>query len=263
MSAVTARSGWYEAGDTGTRRWWDGARWTPHRLTDAGPKVDLTAIEPLWLGYFLGSLMLVSSSSSFVLGAVLLITEHRLLDGEPTGGPASMPWIIFTVGCLPLAVAVYCFVGAIRMGLLRRVPAPTGAPDLRDGIRPLPEEQEGPGAGWYRVATGIQRWWTGERWSWYISSKYGPRPGFSGPRMYRIQMVLALVIVGLAILFGIVGIVFAVVYPAAAVLMIIAAILFGGLLLILGGVVLAMTWFRRHALILPAGPPDPQSRVEA
>lgn len=263
MSAVTARSGWYDAGDTGTCRWWDGTRWTPHRLTDAGPTVDRWAVDPPWMGYFYGCYLLVSSAVSAMLGVALLIVEHRLLDVEPTGFLVFAPWIFFILACLPLATSVFYFVGAINVGRIRRLPPPASAPMVRDVIRPLPGEQEGPGAGWYRVTGGIQRWWTGRRWSWYTASKYGPRPAYVGPRVYRIQVGFGLGIIGLGILSGITGLVLAVVYPAAAVLIVIGAIVVGGLLLITGGIYLAMTWFRRDALILPKRPPGPQSRVAA
>ncbi|WP_447911563.1 DUF2510 domain-containing protein [Microbacterium phyllosphaerae] len=235
---ATLSMGWYPVPGTTDVRWWDGVMWTPYRVRAGKPRPDWLAIEPPAMGVVLGVLFVV-------LGML------QLFAALVTQNPGN-----FVFPVLLLSVAVIWFVGAAYSSGVRKLPAPQSAPIVDPVVRPLPGEVEGPGAGWYPMTRQVSRWWTGSRWSWYIGTKFGPRPGHAGPRGYLTSMIVGWCVAGLAVAGLIVAVLGSVIeqglYSGAMIAIgIIVTLLFGGL----AAFALLLTRSRRNALLLPTTPP--------
>lgn len=228
---------WYPT-SAGPLRWWDGSKWTGLRVKDGKPGIDWSTTEQPVLAWVFGGVFLLLSLAQFSLAAL--------------GG--SFP----VNGILMLLVASLWFGIAAQASVIRRIPAPTGVdPVVIDAVRPLPGEQEGPGAGWYPVANRVTRWWTGTRWSQYTSTQYGLRATFHGASAFRRYLIMSWVIAGLGVLTAMVGIVWIVVAAGETFSVIIGVIvLVGGILFgVLGGALLLMSRIQRRLLLLPEQAP--------
>nr|WP_201470453.1 DUF2510 domain-containing protein [Microbacterium hydrocarbonoxydans] len=230
--------GWYQVGGSTDVRWWDGVMWTPYSIRAGKPRPDALAVEPPAMGLALGIV--------FVVLGLLQLTAA--LVSQSAGN--------FVYPVLLLAAAAVWFIAAGHSLAVRRIPAPQSAPIVDAVVQPLPGELEGPDAGWYPMTGQVSRWWTGTRWSWYLGTKFGARPGHAGPRGYLTSMILGWVVAALALI----GVFLAVVggvmgqSPVAPFLItfgIVIAVIMGGL----GAFVLLLTRSRRNALLLPATPP--------
>ena len=230
--------GWYPVADSSDIRWWDGAVWAPYRVRDGKPRPDLLAVEPPSMGFFLAAFFFV-------------IAMLQLSAALVTRNPGN-----FALPVLLLAAAVLWVLAASHSRAVRRMPAPQTAPYVDAEVHPLPGLVEGPDAGWHPVTSQVARWWTGARWTWYIGTKLGARPGHAGPRGYLVSMVLGWILAAIAAL----ALVFAVVGAVVAqspwtgfviVLGVIIALTFGGLAVF----VLLLTRSRRDAMLLPVTPP--------
>jgi len=227
---------WYDQGEG--LRWWDGSRWTGMRVKDGRPGVDwITAEKP--------AMVFVSSGVFFFAGAV-----HLAL--------AVMFPLYLVSGSLFIAVAVFWLVGGLHVRRLARTPAPTTPPVVEDILRPLPGEQEGPGAGWFPVSSTVGRWWSGTRWSSYTWTRFGIRPTFHGERSFRTLLGVAWGFVGLGALVVVAGIVVvAVAIEAMATGIGVILIVIGAVLLLLGVLLLALSPISRRTLVVPSTPPPP------
>ncbi|GGI37214.1 hypothetical protein GCM10010988_12830 [Cnuibacter physcomitrellae] len=232
--------GWYQPA-SGPVRWWDGQKWTGMRFRkDGRPGVDWANSEQPGAAWAFAIIFLGLAVFQFVLGT---LAQSVNFSGAGT-----------------MLLAILWLSIAITSSAVRRIPAPTGAPLVTDIVRPLPGEQEGPGAGWYQVASTTSRWWTGARWSQYVQSRFGVRPTFHGPRSYRVYVWLSWGMVVFGVLLLIVGIVLmslgagASDYGLTTVVGVVA--LLGGILFgVLGGVLLAFSPMQRRMLLVPAAPP--------
>lgn len=231
--------GWYPVPGSEDVRWWDGTGWAPYRIRDGRPKADPVAVEPAAMGFVLGILFIVMGGFQLI-GALVTDLSTFLLP----------PVLFVCSGAILL-------VGAIHTRGLRGKPSPTAAPVVDDSARPLPHEVEGPGAGWYPMTRQVTRWWTGTRWSWYIGSSFGARPGYAGPRGYRISLVMGWVLAGVAAVAVIGGIVMSVAFSSssASLVPVILGIVLGVIFGLLALFVLLLTKARRYSLILPTTPP--------
>lgn len=227
--------GWYLVPGTPRIRWWDGRRWTPFELVQGRSRPDPMAIEPPAMAFSLGALFFAVSAMQFV--------------GMSVGGGFAASGVVFAL------LGVLMMTGGARTFSLQKLAPPQTAPVFGDAVRPLPGDQEGPGAGWYPVAGQVSRWWTGARWSWYIAVRHGVRPGFAGPRGYLVQRVLGWVLVGIGVLSAAAGIALAFLPGALGVGMLVFGLVFGILMLALGVFVLITAHVRRFAFVLPPGPP--------
>ncbi len=284
---MNAAPGWYDAGTPGRLRWWDGAQWTEHERDMAPPAAAVTPAPPVQgaaTGPVMGWYQPASGPVRWWDGQKW--SGMRFRDGRPgidwaTSEQPAAAWAFafiflglalsqFVLGALAQTVVVsgvgtmlltiLWFAIAITSSAVRRIPAPTGDPLVSDIVRPLPGEQEGPGAGWYPVSAGASRWWTGARWSEYTQSRFGIRPTFHGPRSYRLYIWLCWGMVALGVLLLIAGIVLMWVGANASdyglttvigVVMLLGGILFG----VLGGLLLAFSSMQRRLLLIPKSPP--------
>lgn len=229
--------GWYPT-SAGPLRWWGGSQWTGLRVKDGKPGIDWSTTEQPVLAWVFGGVFLLLSAAQFSLAAL--------------GG--SFP----VNGILMLLVASLWFGIAAQTSVIRRVPAPIGVdPIVIDAVRPLPGEQEGPGAGWYPIANRTTRWWTGTRWSQYTGTQYGLRATFHGATAFRRYLIVCWVIAGIGVLAALVGIVLLVVAAGEVIGVVIGvAVLAGGVLFaVLGGVLLLLSRIQRRLLLLPEHPP--------
>lgn len=235
---ATPPMGWYPVPGTQDVRWWDGVIWAPYRVRDGRPRPDLLAVEPQSMGFFLGIFF-------FVLAML------QLSAAVITQSPGN-----FVLPVLLIAASVLWFVGAWYSRSVSRLPAPESQPFVDAAVQPLPDLVEGPDAGWYPMTSQVTRWWTGARWTWYIGTKHGARPGHAGPRGYLVSMIVGWIIAAIAAL----ALVFAVVGGIVAqspwtgfviVLGVILALIFG----VLAAFTLLITRSRRNAMLLPTAPP--------
>lgn len=234
QAASMAPMGWYPVVGTADVRWWDGAGWTPYRLRDGRPRPDAFAIEPQSNGLVLGFMFIV-------LGFTQLST--RTFSDQPF---FSFSPVLF------LGAGAIWLIGGWRMRQLTRHPAPSTVPVFDPSTRPLPDEVEGAGAGWFAVSGYNTRWWTGTRWSEYVGQKYGVRPTQNGERSYRVSVIIGWVFAVL----GAIGTVVGVVLIYAADRWVGTAIVVPGLIcFVVGGIVLPMTYIRRYTMILPPESP--------
>ncbi|MGW8482544.1 DUF2510 domain-containing protein [Microbacterium sp. NPDC055903] len=284
---MSAPAGWYDAGQPGRQRWWDGAQWTAHeRDAVAAPTVGATVQQPAAAEIAMGWYP-VPGTVDVRWWDGTTWTPYRVRDGrpkpdafaiEPAATGVVLGIVFYAVAALQLFSAVISgntsfyvtpllfvfagtvwLVGGIASKGLSRLPAPQGGPLMDAVVRPLPTDVEGPGAGWYPVSGQATRWWTGTRWSWYVGMKFGPRPGHFGPRSYLISMICGWIVAAVAvcgILIGALGIGLsaagdASVGAALGVIGIAFGVIFGLLALF----VLLLTRSRRYAFTLPSTPP--------
>ncbi|MFG6502324.1 DUF2510 domain-containing protein [Microbacterium sp. P05] len=236
---TTPAPGWY-ATPSGTVRWWDGKLWTNMRVKNGVPGVDATGTEQPGLAWTFGA---VFATLAVVQIAVALLGR-------------TFPYSAITM----LALSALWFSMAASTAAIRRVPAPSGSPLDLAVVRPLPGDQEGPGAGWYPVAPQASRWWTGVRWSSYVNTKLGMRPMFHGARTYRVLVVTSAVLAGAGVLVGTVG---GIVWATAAhpggdavaiaigVLTTVGGVLFAGV----GALLWVLTSRQGRVLLAPTNPP--------
>jgi hypothetical protein len=229
--------GWYPApGDV--LRWWDGSRWTGLRVKNGVPGSDWATAEQPAAAWAFGSIFLALAALQFLLGAMLSTVSPN--------------------GLLTLALAALWIAIAVQSQAVRRIPAPTGEAVVIDAVRPLPGEEEGPGAGWFPIAPRFSRWWTGTRWAQYTGTVHGVRPTFQGARAYRVLLIVSWILVGLGVLAVLAGIVLLVgaddssLWAAIGVVVLVGAVLF----VVLGFVMLLLTRYQRRLLLLPADPPQ-------
>ncbi|MDF2664327.1 MAG: hypothetical protein K0R81_177 [Microbacterium sp.] len=227
---------WYVQGEG--LRWWDGARWTGMRVKDGRPGVDwITADRPTPL--------FVSSALFFVAGAIYLF----LVGFNP---------FYLVMASLFLALSFFWLFGALHVRRVLRLPVPTTAPVVLDILRPLPGEQEGPGAGWFPVSSTVGRWWTGTRWSQYTWTRFGIRPTFHGARAFRTLLWIAGGVSGLGAVVVIAGIVVvALAIEAMATGIGVIMIVLGAILLLLGVLMFALSPISRRPLVIPSTPSAP------
>lgn len=231
--------GWYVT-PAGPARWWDGKKWTGLRTKNGTPGTDWANAEQASVAWTLAAVFLSLGGTQLVLGS---LSSGFSFVGIPT----------FLVAALWVAIA-------IQTTIVQRIPIPTTAPLTLDDFRPLPGEQEGPGAGWYPLSPTTSRWWTGTRWSQYTNAKVGIRPTFHGPRAMRTlrwTTLVILVLAAVAVIAGILLIVAGTRNPAEYMLPIIGwATLFGGVLFAaLGAAVYAITKYQMRLVLLPSDPP--------
>ena len=231
--------GWYPTGPD-QLRWWDGSHWTGLRVKNGKPGTDWATTEQPSLAWVFGSLFLVLAIAQFSLGA---LSSHLSVNGFPM-----------------LFLALLWFGIAAQTTAVRRIPQPVAAPVVIDVVRPLPGEQDGPGAGWYSVSPRATRWWTGSRWAQYVGTQYGIRPTFHGARAFRIYLVMSWAVLGIGVLALAVGVVILVNSSGDGYGFlggIIGGIVVGGgvLFAVLGGVLLIMSRMQRRLLLLPDLPP--------
>jgi hypothetical protein len=231
--------GWYPTAG-GPLRWWDGQRWTGLRVKNGVPGTDWATSEQPAMAWVFGGVFLALAGLQFAVGALGSIASPN--------------------GFLTMLLAGLWFAIAVQSGAVRRIPVPVEAPVVLEAVRPLPGEQEGPGAGWYPVAPRTTRWWSGARWGEYVGTAYGVRPTFHGARSLRILTVLCWVLLGLGVLTLLAGVLLLVLGAAAAsaswmaflgVFLLIAGIVVA----VLGAALLLMSRYQRRALVVPAGPP--------
>ncbi len=277
---MSAPAGWYDAGEPGRQRWWDGVQWSEH-VRDAAAAAPVAAApyaQSAPMGWYL-----VPGTADVRWWDGTVWTPYRIRDGKPKPDALAIepPSTGLVLGILFLAVALLQLVsaivsrnsgiyatpvlflvaggiwiaGSIHTSRVRALPAPRSAPIFDPSARPLPGEVEGPDAGWYPMSRQVTRWWTGAQWSWYIGMKFGPRPGHAGPRGYWVSMVLGWVLVGIAAL----GLIVCVIGALGAGYLtgfligigLVFAVVFGGLAVF----VLLLTRSRRNAMLLPLTPP--------
>lgn len=231
--------GWY-ATSVESARWWDGKKWTGMRTKNGKPGIDWSTTEQVSVTWVLGAVFAALGSVQFALGTIT-------------------PGVTFA-GIPMLIVAALWFGIGIQTSIVLRIPTPTSAPLMLDVFRPLPGEQEGPGAGWYPISATASRWWTGARWTQYTNSKFGIRPTFHGPQTKITLRWFSIGVFALAAIVAIIGIVLIVVgtndpsnYTASVIgwVMAIGGVAFAAL----GALVLAMSRYQTRLLFPPAEPP--------
>jgi len=232
--AQRAPMGWFPVVGTADVRWWDGSGWTPHRLRDGKPRPDAYATEP--------------ASTSVTLGIVFIVLAIVQLNNYRLSGQSflALTPVLFSI------TGIIWLIGGIRVSQLKKLAAPSTAPVFDPVTRPLPGEAEGPDAGWFPVSGQVTRWWTGTRWSEYISQKVGVRPTHSGARAYRLSMALAWVFAGLGVLGMLIGFTLMATMPAwaGAVILVPSVIV-----VIVGAILLPVVYSRRYTMILPPKAP--------
>lgn len=234
--SAAAPAGWYPTRE-GELRWWDGRIWTGSRVRDGRPGIDWAAIDQPGLAWAMGTIFFALAAMQAVSGIVF-------------GGVSIMP-------VLWVALSGLWFAMAIQTTRVRRLPAPTGAPDAPAIVRPLPGTAEGPHAGWYPVSRQASRWWTGTRWADYVLSRFGVRPTFHATQALKTLRTLATAVAVLAVLVLVGGIVTLVVAGGDATQTAIGWVMVGGALLFaaLSAAVLAMARAQTRLLLLPQDPP--------
>lgn len=232
--------GWYVT-PAGPARWWDGRKWTALRTKkDGSHGSDWAATEQPALAWAIGAVFAGLGAVQLSLG---LASPSASFGGFPT-----------------LLLAALWFGIAIQTSAVLRIPAPTTAPLMTDVFRPLPGEQEGPGAGWYPVSGTTTRWWTGARWSQYTHTKFGIRPTFHAPQARAALRRVGIGIFALAAVALAIGVFFIVVgandpadytSPVIGWVTAVGSVVFA----LLGVVVLAMTNYQTRLLFPPSEPP--------
>ncbi|MFJ2369248.1 DUF2510 domain-containing protein [Microbacterium sp. NPDC087665] len=237
--AAAPLPGWYVT-SAESARWWDGKKWTGSRTKNGTPGIDWSTTESVPMTFAMGTMFAALGCVQLVLGIL-------------------SPGVAF-VGAPTLLLAALWFSIGIQTSIVLRIPTPTSAPLMLEIFRPLPGEQEGPGAGWYPISATASRWWTGARWTQYTNSKFGIRPTFHGPQTKITLRRLAIGVFALAAIVAIIGIVFIIVgtnnpenYVASIIgwVMAIGGAAFAGL----GALVLAMTKHQTRLLFPPTEPP--------
>ncbi|MFB2583710.1 DUF2510 domain-containing protein [Herbiconiux liukaitaii] len=228
-------AGWYPT-PTGQLRWWDGAHWTGMRVKNGAPGIDWATTEQPAISFAFGGIWLALSGLQFAIGAV---TSYVSPNGIAT----------------LLLAALWIAIG-IQGARVRGIPTPGGEPTVIDAVRPLPGEQEAPGAGWYPIAPRVTRWWTGARWAEYVATATGIRPSFHGARSFRIYLVTVWSVLALGALGLLAGVLLLTLgspdpddYLAGA--LGIGLIVGGIILALLGVVLLAVSRLSRRVLIVP------------
>lgn len=235
---MRAAPGWYE-GPGSVARWWDGSQWTAMRLKRGIPGVDYWASsEKPVVAYVFAALYAVLATLQFALGAADTLR----------------PLII--AGVALLAVAFMFLAIGLRSGAIRRIPAPVGAPIAEASLRPFAGEVEAAGSGWYPVAAGVSRWWTGKRWSWYTYTPSGIRPTFHAVDVRRqwrwtVWSLLALGIVTVGAGVGIAVLISDSTMQSVGIIAAIAGVVVVGLALLVAG----LSSRQLRSLDLPADPP--------
>lgn len=232
--------GWYVT-PAGPARWWDGKKWTAMRTkSDGSHGTDWASTEQVGFAWALGAVFASLGAVQFVLGTLA-------------------PGVSFA-GIPMLLVAALWFGIAIQTTAVLRIPVPTSAPLMAEAFRPLPGEQEGPGAGWYPITGTTGRWWTGARWSQYTNSKFGIRPTFHAPQAQAALRWVGIGVFALAAIALIIGVFFIIVgandpsdYASSVIgwVTAVGAVVFAGL----GAVVFAMTRYQTRLLFPPSEPP--------
>lgn len=231
--------GWYPTRDS-ELRWWDGRKWTGMRVRNGRPGIDQFTTEQPGLALGFGCFF-----TAIALFQILILI---LIPASPAG--------VLSASTTFLLAALW-FALAAHGAALKRLPVPAVAPVAPDVIRPLPWEQEGPGAGWHPVSRQLSRWWTGARWTQYTASRFGVRPTFHGEHSLRIYRILTWVLIAIGAAGLVVGILIVALLDRIVGSGFIGAIvLFAGVVLALVGVLLlTMTGVQRRALLPPASPP--------
>lgn len=232
--------GWYLT-PAGPARWWDGKKWTALRTRNDGSHgTDWASTEQVGLAWALGGVFVALGSVQFTLGIV-----------SPTVSFAGFPMLL---------LAALWFGIAIQTSAVLRIPVPTTAPLMTDAFRPLPGEQEGPGAGWYPISGTASRWWTGARWSQYTNTKFGIRPTFHAPQAQAALRWVGIGVFALAAIALVIGVFFIVIgandpsdYASSVIgwVTAVGAVIFAGL----GALVFAMTRYQMRLLFPPSEPP--------
>lgn len=230
--------GWYPVPGATDVRWWDGVMWTPYRVRAGKPRPDALAVEPPVVGLTLGIVFLVLA---------LLQLTAALISRNPGN---------FAVPVFLMAVAVIWIAGAAHSFTVRKRPVPQSAPVVDASVGPLPGEVDGPDAGWYPMTRQASRWWTGSRWTWYLGTRFGVRPGHAGPRGYLASMIVGWCVAAIAVIGAVVAVVGIVMEQSTVTVFLIAfgvvfALLMGGL----SAFILLLTRSRRNAMLLPTTPP--------
>lgn len=244
--------GWYREDSTGEVRWWNGNRWQAFRISGGHAKADWFGVEPPAVGFVFGVIWIC-------LGLVQLsLSIMQLSSGTGSGAGAAS---LISVSLL-LALGIFFFVISGMSVQLRRMPGPSTPALAPEGARPVPGEQEGPGAGWYPVSPRAQRWFSGARWGHYLADRKGVRPTFTMITWYRVAQATGWMLVGIGVLLLVVSVIGAVVSAVVPeeigilfVLLIIGP-LFGVVLLGGGIAVLVSVRTRRPETFLPTAPPN-------
>ncbi len=227
--------GWYPA-PGGVLRWWDGRVWTGLRVKNGVPGTDWATAESPRMAWVLALVWMALALAQF---AVALL--------------GSSTWI---VAVMFFVVAAMWAAIAITSSAVHRIPAPTGAPETPDAVRPLPGDAEAPGAGWYPVAPRTTRWWTGQQWTEYIGTRFGIRPTFHGARSLRLlRSVFWIMAGGGAVAVGVGIVLWVLAGDAAATILGIAIVGAGVLIVVVGVVMVAVSRTQRSVLLVPEDPP--------
>ena len=234
--------GWYPT-TAGRLRWWDGRRWTGLRVKNGKPGSDWATTERPVLIIILGGLML-----GVAVVQLLLALSY---DAQPPTSLLGVPTLILAV--------LWITVGAQTL-VVRRFPAPSGPPAAPEAVQPLPETVEGVGARWVPLTPQVSRWWTGARWTHYMTTRFGVRPAFHGPRMYRVFVIMFWVLIGGGLASVVVGIVLLVIGADPEDIQLTSA----GVGFLVSGIVgtvifgiFALTANLRRLLLLPEDAPQP------
>ena len=238
--------GWYPVAN-GPVRWWDGVRWSGMRIKDGRPGIDWATSEQPGAAFAFALVFFSLGLVQLLLGLVASSVSF-----------AGIPMMLLAVLWFGIAVQAYA---------VRRIPAPTERALFDDpGLHPLPGEAEGtPGttpaaAGWYPVAPATSRWWSGERWSQYIGTRYGVRPTFHGAKSYRLLLVTGRIMLAVGVLALVVGVVLTSVGASGVDGSTLTAVgvftIIGGVLVAGAGILfLAMSPRQRRILLPPENPP--------
>lgn len=235
--------GWYAMPGADEVRWWEGRWWTMFRIRAGRPGNDAFGAEQPSIALGLGVVFLVLGGAQFALSV-------------RTGS--------FGPGFPLLVLGVLWILAGAQGSALRRKPAPTTAPLHPDVAAPFVGQQDGVGAGWYRVHRRASRWWTGTRWAPYVffDRWNGIRPTLHGPRTVRTTRIVAWVLAGLGVI-GLVGGILLLVAGAASSLpstmtgftvMGVAVLFFGLVLLACGISLLFMSRIQARILLIPDAP---------
>ncbi|MFK4762279.1 DUF2510 domain-containing protein [Microbacterium sp. ZW T5_45] len=240
VAATAPPMGWYIQPGTDQERWWTGSFWSGYVIRRGVPVAEPFAVEPPGLGWFVGGMLAL-------IAAVML------------------PLSLFGYGFAGLSggfvvLGVMFMRGAAKASRRKKSPPPRTAALDNSVVRPLPGQQDGPDAGWYRLTANASRWWTGTTWAHYVSERGIVRPSHFGPRMIRNTQVLAMIVGGIGALLLVIGIVMAMqaslsASAAPGLIGVSVVLLFTGALMLL--TLLAS----RRLSLLPTHPPAPETRV--